>query len=147
MKIGFSYSRCVRDIVEGTVDINDVLVIISRTDFDPRDNEQWSSIWKGYGGGGQASMRGIFGGSNPEWAGTTAEDEARYRNVSIELWNEGKLHQPRKFGAHPRRSSYIWVDTGPIGHEQYQQPEAVQQAWQNYLMLNALTRNQEKQYG
>ena len=33
MKIGLSYSRCIRDIVEGKVDINDVLVIISRTDL------------------------------------------------------------------------------------------------------------------
>ncbi len=147
MKIGFSYSRCVRDIVDGKVDINDVLVIIARTDFDPNNDDQWTGIWHGYGGGGSASMRGIFSGSNPEWAGTTAEDEAQYRSVSIELWESGKLHQPRKFGAHPRRSSYIWVDTGPIGHEQYQQPEAVQQAWQNYLVLNALTRNKEQHYG
>jgi len=147
MKIGFSYSRCVRDIVDGVVDIDDVLIIIARTDFDPNDDEQWSGIWAGYGGGNRASMRGIFSGSNPEWAGTTAEDEARYRGVSIELWESGKLHQPRKFGAHPRRSSYVWVDTGPIGHEQYQQPEAVQQAWQNYLVLNALTRNKEQYHG
>ena len=40
MKIGLSYSRCVRDIVEGKVDIADVLVIIARTDFDPRDDAQ-----------------------------------------------------------------------------------------------------------
>jgi hypothetical protein len=36
MKIGLSYSRCVRDIVDGAVDINDVLVLITRTDFDPQ---------------------------------------------------------------------------------------------------------------
>ena len=41
MKIGLSYSRCVRDIVDGKVDINDVLVIIARTNFDPRDDDQW----------------------------------------------------------------------------------------------------------
>ncbi len=34
MKIGLSYSRCVRDIVDGRVDIDDVLIIIARTDFD-----------------------------------------------------------------------------------------------------------------
>lgn len=145
MKIGFSYSRCVRDLVEGTVNIDDVLVIITRTNFDPNDDEQWKSIWQGYGAGGSAPtdanmMRGFFGGSNPEWAGYRDEDEQRFRDVSIELWNEGKLHQPRKFGAHPRRTPYVWVDTGPIGHEQYEQPESVQQAWQNYLMLSALTR-------
>jgi len=47
MKIGLSYSRCVRDIVNGVVDIDDVLVLITRTDFDPRDNEQWQGIWIG----------------------------------------------------------------------------------------------------
>ena len=140
MKIGFSYSRCVRDIADGKVSIDDVLVIIARTDFDPRDDEQWSSIWRGYGGGSGATMRGLFSGSEPEWAAYKDEDEQRVRDVSVELWDEGKLHQPRKFGAHPRRSPYIWVDTGPIGHEQYEQPESVQQAWQNYLMLSALTR-------
>jgi hypothetical protein len=40
MKTGLSYSRCVRDIVDGKVDIDDVLVLISRTDFDPRDDAQ-----------------------------------------------------------------------------------------------------------
>ena len=44
MKIGLSYSRCVRDIVDRVVDIADVLVIIARTDFDPHDDAQWSSI-------------------------------------------------------------------------------------------------------
>ncbi len=29
MKIGLSYSRCVRDIVEGRVDMNNVLVLIT----------------------------------------------------------------------------------------------------------------------
>ena len=145
MKIGFSYSRCVRDIADGKVDIDDVLVIISRTDFDPNDDGQWKSIWIGYGGGTGIQddlndLRSLFSRSNPEWSMYKDEDEQRIRDISIQLWTEGKLHQPRKFGAHPRRSSYIWVDTGPIGHEQYTQPESVQQAWKNYLMLSALTR-------
>jgi hypothetical protein len=131
MKIGFSYSRCVRDIADGNVDIDDVLVIISRTDFDPHDDAQWSGIWRGYRHGGH---------SQAEWYHFKDSDEQRFRDISIELWELGKLHQPRKFGAHPRRSSYVWVDTGPIGHEQFSQPESVQQAWQSYLMLSALTR-------
>ncbi len=139
MKIGFSYSRCVRDIANGDVDIDDVLIIISRTDFDPTNDEQWSSIWAGY------RMRS--GWSNPEWADCTDTDEQRYRDISMELYSQGKLHQPRKFGAHPRRSSYVWVDTGPVGHEQFQQPDAVQQAWRNYVMLSALTCSKEYDHG
>ena len=41
MKIGLSYSRCIRDIIEGKVEIDDILIIIARTDFDPRDDKQW----------------------------------------------------------------------------------------------------------
>lgn len=51
MRIGLSYSRCIRDIIEGKVDIKDVLIIIARTDFDPHDDKQWEDIWRGYGGG------------------------------------------------------------------------------------------------
>ena len=131
MKIGFSYSRCVRDIANGDVAIDDVLVIISRTDFNPHDDDQWTSIWTGY------RMRSGF--SNPEWVACTDADEQLYRDISTELYDSGRLHQPRQFGAHPRRSPYVWVDTGPIGHEQYSQPSAVQQAWQHYLTLAALT--------
>ena len=88
MKIGLSYSRCIRDIVDGVVDIDDVLVIISRTNFDPHDDAQWKGIWEGYHW------------DNPEWYTYGDEDEDRFRSVSIELWESGKFHQPRKFGAH-----------------------------------------------
>lgn len=109
MKIGLSYSRCVRDIVDGKVDIDDVLVLITRTDFDPHDDEQWSDIWIGYGGGsGLTYSRGLFSQSNPEWAGY--HDEDQFRSISIELWETGKMHQPRKFGAHPTRRPEIWLE-------------------------------------
>ena len=93
MKIGLSYSRCVRDIVEGKVDIADVLVVIARTDFDPNDDKQWKGIWEGYAGGStRGSMIRMFAGSNPEWSGYGDEDEDRFRSVSIELYETGKLH-------------------------------------------------------
>ena len=76
MKIGLSYSRCILDIVEGRVAMEDVLVIVARTDFDPHDDKQWQGIWRGYGGGtNNTTMRGIFSGANPEWAGYEDEDE------------------------------------------------------------------------
>lgn len=103
MKIGLSYSRCVRDIVEGKVDLADVLVIISRTDFNPKDNEQWQEIWQGY--------RSRSGHSYPEWASYTDEDEDRFRSVSIELVESGKFHEPRKFGANAKRLPWYWLET------------------------------------
>ena len=137
MKIGLSYSRCVRDIVDGTVDINDVLVLITRTDFDPRDNDQWSSIWIGYGGStDNAYTRGFFGHSNPEWAGY--HNEQKFRDVSIELWETGKLHQPRKFGAHPQRRPEIWLEAVLPNSELESNPTA-KAAWDKFQTIASLT--------
>jgi hypothetical protein len=135
MKIGLSFSRCVRDIVDGVVDIDEVLVIVARTDFDPRDADQWSGIWRGYGGGngGAASLW-----SNPEWSKYSAEDEDRVRSVAMELWESGKLHQPRKFGAHPRRLPYYWLETFAPEQEVAGNP-AVMKAWENYKLLSGLS--------
>lgn len=139
MKIGLSYSRCVRDIVNGVVDIDDVLVLITRTDFDPRDDEQWQGIWIGYGGGtDNAYSRGFFSHSNPEWAGTTVEDEDRYRSVSIELWESGKLHQPRKFGAHPSRRPEIWLEAVLPSSELEKNPVA-KKAWDKFQTIAGLS--------
>ena len=139
MKIGLSYSRCVRDIVDGTVDINDVLIIIARTDFDPHDADQWESIWTGYGGGtDNAYSRGFFSQSNPEWAGYAAEDEDRFRSVSIELWETGRLHQPRKFGARPHRRPEIWLETVLPSSELETNP-AAKKAWDKFQTVAGLT--------
>jgi hypothetical protein len=133
MKIGLSYSRCVRDIVEGIVDIDNVLVVISRTDFDPRDDEQWQGIWQGYGGG--QTFGSPFG--QPEWMDYPAEDEQKFRNISIQLWEQGKLHQPRKFGAHPARLPYYWLDTF-APEDQIRDNPVVKEAWDKYRTLAGL---------
>ncbi len=139
MKIGLSYSRCVRDIVDGKVDIDDVLVIIARTDFDPNNNEQWQGIWQGYAGGSDANMmRGFFGGANPEWYGYKDEDEDKFRSVSIELWETGKLHQPRKFGAYPSRRPEIWLEAVLPSSELANNP-AAKKAWDKFQTVAGLT--------
>jgi hypothetical protein len=134
MKIGLSYSRCIRDIVDGVVDIDDVLVVIARTDFDPHDDKQWESIWSGYGGGQ------TYGSpySNPEWADYPAEDEDKFRSVSIELWEQGKFHQPRKFGAHPTRRSEIWLEAVLPSSELELNP-AAKKAWDSFQVIAGLT--------
>ena len=131
MKIGLSYSRCIRDIIDGKVAMQDVLVIIARTDFDPRDDEQWRSIWEGYGGG--TNPGGIW--SNPEWAGYNDED--KFREVSINLLEQGKLHQPRQFGAHPVRLNNYWLDCVV---PQDEMSPAQQKAWDNYQLITGLTK-------
>ena len=134
MKIGLSYSRCVRDIVEGKVDINDVLVIVARTDFDPRNDEQWSGIWRGY-------CSGSFLNMNVEWGGYDSENpehEKMFRDVSIELWEDGKLHQPRQFGSHPRRLPYIWLET-ILPSEELDRNPTLKGAWEKFQNLSSLT--------
>ena len=130
MKIGLSYSRCVRDIVDGVVDIKDVLVLITRTDFDPNVDEEWISIWNGY------RMRS--GWSNPEWYDYEEEDEQKFRDVSIELYNTGKMHQPRKFGAHPSRRPEIWLETVLPSSELESNP-AAKMAWDKFQVIAGLT--------
>jgi hypothetical protein len=130
MKIGLSYSRCIRDIVDGVVDISDVLLIIARTDFDPHDDEQWSQIWQGY------RMR--QGWSNPEWYDYAEEDEDRFRSVSIELWESGKFHQPRKFGAHPSRRPEIWLEA-VLPNSELENNPAAKAAWDKFQTVAGLT--------
>jgi hypothetical protein len=130
MKIGLSYSRCVRDIVDGVVDINDVLVLITRTDFDPHNDEQWQEIWQGY------HQRN--GWSNPEWSRYTDEDQDRFRNISIELYDTGKIHQPRKFGAHPARRPEIWLEAVLPNSELARNP-AAKDAWDKFQTIAGLT--------
>jgi len=132
MKIGLSYSRCVRDIVDGKVGIDDVLVIVARTDFDPYNDEQWAGIWQGY------HHRG--GWSNPEWSSYTDEDEIKFRSVSIVLWDEGKLHQPRKFGANPHRLPYYWLETSLPAEELESRP-AVKKAWEQFQIVAGLSKS------
>jgi len=127
MKIGLSYSRCVRDIVDGTVDIDDVLVLITRTNFDPNVDEQWQGIWRGY----------RFG-SNPEWYEYEDADEDRFRSVSIELWETGRFHQPRKFGWNPARRPEIWLETVLPDSEMQNRP-AVKDAWDHFQTIAGLT--------
>jgi hypothetical protein len=133
MKIGLSYSRCIRDIVDGKVDINDVLVLITRTDFDPHDDEQWAGIWTGYGGGQ------TFGSpfSNPEWMDYPVEDEAKFRDVSIKLYDSGKMHQPRKFGARPHRLPYYWLEA-VVSDNDLENSPTVKDAWDKFQMISGL---------
>jgi hypothetical protein len=132
MKIGLSYSRCVLDIVEGRVDIEDVLVVIARTDFDPTNDQQWSGIWAGYCQGGMSAA---------EWSDYdfyNAEDENKFRQISVDLWNQGKFHQPRKFGARPQRRPEFWLETCLPDSELEHNPSA-KKAWDNFQLIAGLS--------
>jgi len=125
MKIGYSLSRCIRDIVEGAVDPEDVQVLITGTHFDPTLDDQWDSIWHGY-----AYDRGIWGGLRHR------EDEVRA--VTLQLWHDGKIHQPRKFGSAPRSPVYHWREVILMDEELDQNP-AARMAWEKFKMIAELT--------
>ena len=134
MKIGLSYSRCIKDIFDGKVDLDDVLVLITRTNFDPHNDEQWAGIWEGYGGGQ------TFGSpfSNPEWIDHPTEDEAKFREISIKLYDSGRMHQPRQFGARPQRRPEIWLETVLPSSELITNP-AAKKAWDTFQIVAGLT--------
>ena len=140
MKIGLSYSRCVLDIVEGRVDMEDVLVLITRTDFDPRDDTQWTGIWQGYTLGGL---------SNPEWANYdlhNKDHEDKFRSVSCMLYEDGKMHQPRQFGARPQRRPEIWLEA-VLPNSELEKNPAAKIAWGKFQTVASLTNvNLDKEY-
>ena len=130
MKIGLSYSRCVRDIIDGVVDINDVLIIIARTDFDPHIDDEWKGIWLGY------SREAFF--SYPEWSSYEDTDEQRFRDVTIELYDSGRLHQPRKFGANAVRRAEVWLEA-VLPSSELEQNAAAKTAWDHFQTVAGLT--------
>jgi hypothetical protein len=134
MKIGTSLSRCVRDIYEGTVDIEDVLVIVARTDFDPEDDVHWNAIWNGYAGGNSGGS--IW--SQPEWSNIPAEDKQAVRDICLDLLHRGKLHQPRQYGARPQRMNHYWYDV-VLSDDVVQSNPAAKKAWDNYKMIAGLS--------
>lgn len=138
MKIGLSFSRCILDIVEGVVDIDDVLVVIARTDFDPNIDDQWKNVWSSYTSGSGLSQR--------EWGHYSDQDEDKFRAVTLQLWNDGKLHQPRKFGAYPTRRAEYWLEA-VLPSDELERNPAAKKAWDNFQTIAGLTNvSLDKQY-
>ena len=123
MKVGFSLGRCIRDIVNGTVDIDDVVVIVAGTRFTTQ--EQLTGIVTEY-----MWRSGYLSGF----------DEAECQGVASVLFREGKIHQPRNFGTYRNMmpEDAVWADLFPTGgHED----PMVQEAWQTYRGMLGITGN------
>lgn len=116
MKIGFSTGRCIADIVNGVVDINDVLLIVARTLM--QNEEGVSSVITQY------HWRGTFGDAKLEDC----------IDVAIKLWRSGRIYEPRAMGQYVTSAPQdcLWMDlfpTAPTANE------AVKNAWEQYRML------------
>ena len=123
MRVGFSLGRCIRDIVTGAVDEDDVVVIVSGTRFTTQ--EQLSAIVAEY------MWRDNY---------LVGLDETVCQGVASVLFREGKIHQPRNFGTYRSMipEDCVWADLLPTGG--YQDP-MVPEAWQAYRGMLGLTGN------
>ncbi len=99
MKIGFSFGRCIRDIVNGEVDINDVAFLITATRI--RDEEHVSQV---------------IGTYMDERTYLMGLDYDKCMEVALALWNSHRVLQPRAQGMHRHMQpeSSIWVDISPL---------------------------------
>lgn len=123
MKIGFSLGRCIRDVVNGTVEQDDVVVIISGTRFSTQ--EQLAAIVAEY------MYRDNY---------LVGFDEEACQGVASILFREGKIHQPRNFGTYRSMmpEDCVWADLLPTGGHR---DPMVQEAWQAYRGMLGLTGN------
>jgi hypothetical protein len=124
--VGLSYSRCVLDIVEDRVSFDDVLVIITGTRFDPNIDDHWESIWDGYYRDGAV------------WSKSKCLED-QFREVSLNLYNDGKLHQPRQFGGFsPSPVIGHWRDTILVNRD-LEKNLAAKRAWEKFQVIAGLS--------
>jgi hypothetical protein len=129
MKIGLSLSRCVVDIIEKKVDIGEILVVVTRTDFDPLNDEHWQNIWTGYTGSGFTTRN--------DWV-PYEDREEEIRQIVRDLHVYGMLHQPRQYpkGIPPRKPEH-WLEV-VLPEDTIKNP-GVKKAWDHYKMLAGLS--------
>jgi len=117
MKIGFSFGRCIRDIVNGEVDIDSVAFIIGATAI--RDQEQMLRVIDDY----MFRDEYLYG-----------LDESKCKEVATQLYSSNKLLQPRLQGIHRHMQpeNAVWVDMFPTVNSNN---DAVKQAWDGYRFM------------
>ena len=121
MKIGFSFGRCIRDIVNGEVDYDSVAWIISGTAI--RDSASAMAVIDDY-------MH------RPDYL--WGLDEERCQEVGMRLFEEGKIFQPRLQGirAFQIPEGAIWADLFPTNMSNN---EAAKTAWEAYRFMLHMT--------
>ncbi len=126
MKVGFSFGRCVRDIVNGIVAYEDVAFIITGTALRDEDAIKWCVD--------DYLMRRDY---------LLGLEKEPCEKVALDLWNDGKLFQPRlqNIRAFHIPEGAIWADLFPTN---VSDSDAVKKAWENYrFMLHMTTQVHE----
>ena len=125
MKLGLSFHLCALDIMSGLVPESDVLVIVTRTDFDPHNDEQWKQIYRGY-----TTAWSPLGFTEGEW-----------RDLATRLYDTGRLHQPRQYGKqypYMPTMDHHWMELVPTLDQIHKNP-ALQQAWEDFRLIAKLS--------
>jgi len=126
MKIGFSLSNCIIDIVNGKVDVNDVMLIVTSTYFNIDRTDSANNLVKYHTAGLGAWT--FMSNEQRELATTT---------INILLAN-GKIYQPREHNAPPWRMPFHWANVVRTDVDMAQNP-ALKKAWDTYKLLGDLS--------
>lgn len=123
MKIGFSLGRCVRDIVNGEVAIDDVAFIIAATHIN--SVEQLDQVVEMY-----MYEPGYLLGLDFE----------KCKEIARQLWDSSKILQPRREGMHRHMQpeNAIWVDMYPTVPSEN---DSVKKAWDAYRFMLHMIEN------
>ena len=123
MKIGFSLGRCIRDIVNEVVSVDDVAFLITATYI--QDEKQ---------------LRNVISTYLLEPTYLWGLDEAKCQQVGLDLWNSNRVIQPRAQGLHrhAQPENAIWVDIFPTTPTQN---ENVKKAWEAYRFMIHMVEN------
>lgn len=118
MKIGFSFGRCVRDIVKGIVKQEDVLCIIARTRMMDEDH-----------------VVGVIDAYMHEPGYLLGLDFDTCKQVGLDLFLSGKILEPRANGISVMQvpKEYVWMDLYPTVANVSNQ--GLKTAWESYRML------------
>lgn len=124
MKIGFSFGRCVRDIVKGVVAYEDVFLIVAQTAI--YDSSQVEDVVDEY----------LF---RPDYL--MGLDQGECYEVARKLYLGGKIYQPRVNGFRARYivEDAVWMDIMPTLMGEDAQSEQVVQAWKQYQLALKMT--------
>jgi hypothetical protein len=123
MKIGFSLGRCIRDIVNGDVDIEDVAFLITATSV--QDEQRLENVIYQY---------------MHEPTYLAGLDYEKCKEVALHLWLNNKILQPRRQGMHRHKQpeDSIWVDIFPTS---LSNNESVKTAWEKYRFMIHMVEN------
>ena len=123
MKIGFSLGRCIRDIVNKDISIDDVAFLITATHIKSKD--QLDNVIYAYMG---------------EPGYLLNLDYDRCKEVAHQLWDTNRILQPRAQGMHrhAQPENSIWVDMFPT---ELSENESVKTAWDHYRFMLHMTEN------